>query len=107
MPVLLIHRFDARRFDPAKLQKLNVFQTPRFFMDVYCLEPGQSQKPHAHAGADKVYAVMEGHVQVRVGDDTAELGPGEAALCPAGFDHGIENNSQARAAVLVFMSPPP
>jgi quercetin dioxygenase-like cupin family protein len=76
-------------------------------MDVYCLEPGQSQKPHAHAGADKVYAVMEGHVQVRVGDDTAQLGPGEAALCPAGFDHGIENNSEARAAVLVFMSPPP
>jgi quercetin dioxygenase-like cupin family protein len=51
--------------------------------------------------------VMEGHVQVRVGDDTAQLGPGEAALCPAGFDHGIENNSEARAAVLVFMSPPP
>ncbi len=28
MPVLLVHRFDARRFDPAKLQKLNVFDAP-------------------------------------------------------------------------------
>ena len=33
-------RLDVRRFDPAKLQKLNLFQTPRFFCDVYCLSPG-------------------------------------------------------------------
>ena len=27
-----IRRFDARKFDPAKLQKLNLFETPRFFL---------------------------------------------------------------------------
>lgn len=41
-------RLDVRRFDAAKMQKVNLFETGRFFLDVYCLEPGQSQKPHVH-----------------------------------------------------------
>src|SRR5438445_158935 len=40
-----------------KMRKENLFQTGRFFLDVYVLAPGQSQAPHAHAGSDKVYAV--------------------------------------------------
>ena len=100
-------RIDVRRFDPAKMQKLNLFQTPRFFCDVYCLEPGQAQKPHRHEGADKVYAVLEGEVLVRVGAEQATLGAGAAALAPAGVDHGLENPGPGRAAVLVFMAPSP
>jgi len=42
--------FSQRRFDAAKLQKINLFETERFFLDVYCLEPGQAQTAHAHAG---------------------------------------------------------
>ncbi|MBS2021974.1 MAG: cupin domain-containing protein, partial [Deltaproteobacteria bacterium] len=54
---------SARQFSPEKLQKLNLFSTPQFFLDVYCLVPGQEQKPHAHAGNDKVYAVLEGEAE--------------------------------------------
>jgi mannose-6-phosphate isomerase-like protein (cupin superfamily) len=104
---LTLSRFDARRFEPAKMQKINLFETPRFFCDVYCLEPGQAQKPHKHEGADKVYAVLEGQILARVGDETATLGPGEAVLAPAGLDHGVENPGPARAALLVFMAPRP
>jgi len=100
-------RLDARRFDPEKMQKLNLFQTPRFFCDVYCLEPGQAQKPHRHEAADKVYAVLEGEVVARVGEERATLGAGAAVLAPAGVDHGIENPGPGRAAVLVFMAPSP
>jgi mannose-6-phosphate isomerase-like protein (cupin superfamily) len=102
-----IKRFDTRRWDAAKLQKLNVFETPRFFFDVYCLLPGQSQKPHRHEGADKVYAVVEGEVLVQVGTDSASLTAGQAALAPAGADHGLENRGSQPAAVLVFMAPRP
>jgi len=97
--------FTQRRFDPAKLQKLNLFETERFFLDVYCLEPGQAQKAHAHAGSDKVYAVLEGAVLAHVGGEEQELRAGQAVLAPAGSEHGIENRSQARAAVLVLMAP--
>jgi quercetin dioxygenase-like cupin family protein len=98
---------SQRRFDATKMQKLNLFETERFFLDVYCLEPGQSQKTHAHAASDKVYAVLEGAVHARVGPEERELRAGEAVLAPAGSEHGIENRSQARAAVLVLMAPRP
>jgi quercetin dioxygenase-like cupin family protein len=102
-----VRRLDVREFSAAKLQKLNLFSTPRFFMDVYCLEPGQAQKPHQHDGADKVYAVLEGSVLAHVGGESARLGAGEAVLAPAGVDHGVENPGPDRAALLVFMAPRP
>lgn len=100
-------KLDVRRFDAAKMQKINLFETPRFFCDVYCLEPGQSQKPHRHDDADKLYAVLEGQVLARIGTDTALLSPGDCVLAPAGQDHGVENTTSTRAALLVFMAPHP
>ena len=97
----------TRRYAAEKLQKLNLFETERFFCDVYCLEPGQEQKPHAHAGSDKLYAVLEGAVEARVGGETALLGPGDIVHAPAGSDHGVRNPGPARAALLVFMAPRP
>jgi quercetin dioxygenase-like cupin family protein len=97
----------TRRFSPDKMQKLGLFETERFFCDVYCLEPGQEQRPHAHAGSDKLYAVLEGEVEARIGAQTAKLGPGDIVHAPAGVDHGVRNPGPARAALLVFMAPRP
>ncbi|HZS01398.1 MAG TPA: cupin domain-containing protein [Chloroflexota bacterium] len=98
---------SARRFAAEGLQKLNLFQTPHFFADVYCLEPGQEQKAHAHEGSDKVYAVLEGRAVVRVGDEEQELGPQQAALAPSGSAHGVRNPGPERLVLLVFMAPLP
>ena len=106
MPIS-IQRLDARRWDASKMQRLNLFETPRFFCDVYCLEAGQAQRPHRHDAADKVYAVLEGEVRVRVGEETTTVGAGAAVLAPAGQEHGVENPGPARAALLVFMAPAP
>ena len=97
----------AFAFSPDKMKKVGLFETERFFLDLYCLEPGQSQKPHAHEGCDKVYLVVEGSGRVRVGDETRALARGEAVLAGSGEVHGIENDSGARLVVLTFMSPPP
>ena len=102
-----IKRFDIRRFGDEKLQKLNVFETPRFFLDVYCLKTGQSQKPHRHEAADKVYAVLDGEVVVQVDAETVTIGKGQAVLAPAGQEHAVENRAAEPAAVLVFMAPRP
>jgi len=98
---------SAWAFRAEKLSKVGLFASERFFLDLYCLEPGQSQKPHAHAGSDKVYLVTEGRGRFRVGDDERELGAGEAVMAGSGEVHGIENDSGARLVVLTFMSPPP
>ena len=66
-------RWDSRawRFADEKMQKVGLFSTERFFLDLYCLEPGQSQKAHAHDGSDKVYLVVEGSGRLRIGDEEA------------------------------------
>ena len=98
---------SAQRFAREKMQKVGLFATERFFLDLYCLEPGQSQKAHAHEGSDKVYLVAEGRGRFRVGDQETALGPGEALMAPCGQTHGIENDSDGRLVVLTLMAPPP
>ena len=94
-------------FAADKMKKVNLFDTERMFCDVYCFEPGQEQTAHAHKGSDKVYYVLQGTGQVRVGQEVRELGPGGIALAPAGAEHGVRNAGPNRLTVLVFMAPKP
>jgi len=98
---------SASSFSTEKMKKVGLFSSERFFLDLYCLEPGQAQTPHAHAGCDKVYLVMQGRVRVRVGDEEQTLTSGEAALAASGEVHGLANDSAERAVVLTLMAPPP
>jgi len=98
---------DFQEFSGEKLKKHNLFQTSRFFCDVYCFEPGQEQKGHVHANQDKVYMVLDGQGTFRVGDQEQVLGPGQGTLAPAGEEHSVVNHSSARLRVLVFMAPNP
>ena len=98
---------DFQEFSSEKLKKHNLFQTSRFFCDVYCFEPGQEQKGHVHANQDKVYMVLDGQGTFRVGDQEQVLGPGQGTLASAGEEHGVANHSSARLRVLVFMAPNP
>jgi mannose-6-phosphate isomerase-like protein (cupin superfamily) len=97
----------SSRFSNEKMKKNNLFTTERMFCDVYCLEPGQSQKAHAHADSDKVYYVLEGSGRISIGDEEREVGPGTAILAPAALAHGVANEGPGRLRVLVFMAPPP
>ena len=46
------------RFSGVKFQKVNLFDSPRMFCDIYCFEPGQEQALHSHADNDKVYKAI-------------------------------------------------
>ena len=98
---------DFQEFSGEKMKKHNVFETPRFFCDVYCFEPGQVQKGHVHAHEDKVYLVLDGQGTFRVGNQEHVLGPGQGTLAPAGEEHAVTNQSGDRLRVLVFMAPNP
>lgn len=99
--------FDACSFSSEKMQKVNLFATNELFVDLYCLEPGQKQKVHAHDDASKVYVVLEGHGYFTIGEDERELGPGQAVVACAGDPHGVENRDEERLILLVTMAPPP
>ena len=94
-------------FSPEKLQKTNLFETPRMFCDVYALLPGQAQKPHLHSESDKIYVVLEGEGRFTLGGAEHTVGAQGAILAPAGVAHGVRNDGPARLAVLVFMAPNP
>jgi mannose-6-phosphate isomerase-like protein (cupin superfamily) len=94
---------------PAKggLRKENLFQTARFFCDVYVVEPGGAQSAHVHDASDKVYVVLSGRGVVIVGTERHEVGVGKAVLCPAGSSHGVANPGSEALRLLVFMAPHP
>ncbi len=98
---------SARRFSSEKLQKVNLFETPQMFCDIYCLEPGQSQKVHTHAGATKFYYVIEGEGAFTIGEGTRDLGPRGVAWSGPDEPHGVENRGQGRLVLLVSMAPNP
>jgi len=98
---------DYQQFSLEKMKKNNIFQTPRFFCDVYCFEPGQEQKGHVHGDQDKVYLVLEGQGKFKVGSEEQVLGPGQGTVAPAGEEHGVRNHTNARLKVLVFVAPNP
>ena len=98
---------DHQQFSSDKMKKNNLFQTERFFCDVYCFEPGQEQQGHVHGHQDKVYIVLEGQGMFQVGAERQVLGVGQGTLAPAGEEHGVKNHTHHRLKVLVFVAPNP
>ena len=98
---------DFKQFSSEKMKKNNLFETPRFFCDIYCFEPGQEQKGHIHGEQDKVYIVLEGEGTFQVGPETLVLGTGQGTMAPAGEEHGVKNHTAQRLKVLVFVAPNP
>ena len=96
-----------RVFLAEKMQKINLVETANFFCDIYCLCPGQSQELHQHEDADKIYYIIEGQVEVQVGNEKQVCSAGQMVLAPAGEQHGVHNGGQGNATLLVVMAPNP
>jgi quercetin dioxygenase-like cupin family protein len=103
----IVNISDYQRFSSEKMKKNNLFQTTRFFCDIYCFEPGQEQKGHIHGEQDKVYLVLEGQGTFQVGSEKQVLDQGQGTMAPAGEEHGVKNHTDQRLKVLVFVAPNP
>ncbi len=95
------------QFQADKMAKVALARTERALLDLYCLGPGQEQKPHAHADQDKIYVVLEGRARVVLDGREERLEAGEAVVAPAGVEHGIVNAGAAPLLALVVVTPPP
>jgi mannose-6-phosphate isomerase-like protein (cupin superfamily) len=98
---------EHAKFSPEKMARIALATTPRLQLDLYCLEPGQAQRPHAHADQDKVYVVLEGRGQVVVDGREDVLEAGEGIVAAAGQIHGLSNTGEGRLLALVVVVPPP
>lgn len=90
-----------------KPAKVNLFETARFFADVWVLQPGQTQAPHRHEREDKLYQVLSGRGRVTTGTEQHEVGAGAVVFCPAGEDHAVTNPGPEDLRLFVFMAPHP
>ena len=98
---------DLIRFSAEKMQKLPVFESPRYFCDLYCLKPGQDQRIHSHAESDKIYFVLRGKGFFHIAGEEKELREGETVIARPGQDHGVRNSAAEDLVLLVFMTPRP
>lgn len=93
--------------NPAKFFKSTLFGSERLLLGLNCLEPGQEQHVHIHAGQDKFYFVIEGQGTFTVGDEVQEAGEGWTVWAPADVPHGVINTGEARLVLLVSIAPAP
>ena len=93
--------------DRERLAKVTLATTSRAQLDLYCVAPGQAQKPHVHDEQDKIYYVLEGAGRFTLGAESERLEAGEALVAPAGVEHGLVNDGAAPLLVLVVVTPPP
>jgi len=89
-----------------KFYKTTLWQGELLMVGLNCLEPGQTQKTHAHDGADKFYFVLSGSGRFIVGTEEREAETGALVIAPAGIPHGVTNNSSGRLSLLVAIAPP-
>ncbi len=98
---------DLIHFSEEKMQKLPVFESAKYFCDLYCLRPGQDQRIHSHAESDKIYFVLRGKGLFQIASEEKELAEGEFVIARPGQDHGVKNSSIEDLILLVFMTPRP
>jgi quercetin dioxygenase-like cupin family protein len=93
-------------FDAERATKADLFRGDRLFVGLNCFEPGQAQRVHTHAGADKFYVIVSGRARMTVGTDTREVGSGAVVWAPADVPHGVAEALE-RTVMLVGIAPPP
>lgn len=64
------------------------------------LPAGASTTPHHHVKTEEIYYIFEGRGLMRVGDESREVGPGDAVAISPGAAHQITNTG---GGVLKFL----
>ncbi|PWH83189.1 cupin domain-containing protein [Algibacter marinivivus] len=66
--------------------------------------PGVGIPPHVHENEDEVFQVLEGQVEMHVGDKTTTLYAGDLIFCPKGVPHSwrVVGEEKARAMLSIF-----
>lgn len=83
---------------------------------LYHLEPGAEEGEHFHLAddprscseesQDELYIVVSGEVVMIVEGERALLGPGDAVYVPEGLPHGVRNESDAPAELVLLFGAP-
>jgi len=94
-------------WQPDKMGKSTLYQSPRVLVGLNAFEPGQSHALHAHAGMDKVYQVLDGEGLFLLEGRGLPMRAGDLLVAPEGVPHGVRNTGAGRLLVLAILTPAP
>jgi mannose-6-phosphate isomerase-like protein (cupin superfamily) len=94
-------------FNPEKMGKATIFESPRILVGLNSFEVGQQHKLHAHEGMDKVYQVLSGTGVFLLEGREIPMEPGVMLVAPEGVPHGVRNTGDARLVLLAILAPGP
>lgn len=90
------HKVDVRKlYDQASAQAMHI-----------TLQRGESLKPHI-TPVDVFFYILEGAVDVRVGDETVTVAKDHLVESPKDIVHCLSNSSESTARILVVKAPKP
>lgn len=90
------HKVDVRKiYDRLTAQAMHI-----------TLQPGESLKPHI-TPVDVFFYILEGSVNVRVGEEASVIEADHLVESPMGIPHCLSNNSGQMARILVVKAPKP
>jgi mannose-6-phosphate isomerase-like protein (cupin superfamily) len=69
------------------------------------LPAGASTTPHYHPKAEEIYYILQGQARMRIGAQTAAVGPGDAIAIEPGITHQITNTGQETLVFLCCCAP--
>jgi quercetin dioxygenase-like cupin family protein len=78
---------------------------PELSLIEFEVKPGGGVAPHFHKGHSDSFYVLEGELEVHVGDEVVSTVPGMYVLAPPGVVHYFRNVSDASARVLNLHTP--
>jgi mannose-6-phosphate isomerase-like protein (cupin superfamily) len=69
------------------------------------VRPGARTTPHYHPQTEEIYYILSGEAQMRIGDETAAVVPGDAIAIPPGQVHHITNTGDKPLVFLCCCAP--
>ena len=69
------------------------------------LEPGGTTAAHFHRTTEEIYYILEGEGEMRIGNDSRSVGPGDAIAIPPGMAHTIQNTGAVTLRFLCCCAP--
>ncbi len=55
-------------------------------------EPGTTVRRHSHEHTEQLMAIVDGDVEMTIGDETRSLGPGDVAVVNRGVEHELRSD---------------
>ena len=95
------------KFNEGKMGKADLVLGTHLFAGLNSFEPGQVHDPHAHCDRDKLYVILQGTGELKIGDEASIVESGDVALAPAGVVHSLNNPGPDRLVAMIVMAPPP